>query len=122
MPGIVSTNLPEAFARPVAYGDVTAVFLALSALAALRRGLALAIPAIWVFNLAGLADLLYANISTFKDHVDPVSLGAAYYLVVINVPVMIVVHVVIFLYLLRHRVPATRAPSVNPRRPHLSEQ
>src|SRR5262249_32828286 len=62
MPGIVSPELPEAFARPVAYGDVTAVLLALIALAALRGGLALAIPAVWVFNLEGTADLLYANI------------------------------------------------------------
>jgi hypothetical protein len=99
MPGIVSTNLPEAFARPVAYGDLTAVLLALGALAALRYGFALEIPLVWLFNLEGTADLLYANISTFKDHVDPVSLGTAYYLAVINVPVMIVVHVVIFLYL-----------------------
>ncbi len=109
MPGIVSTDLPEAFARPVAYGDVTAVLLALGALGALRRGLSLAILAVWVFNLEGTADLIYANISTFKDHVDPTSLGTAYYLAVINVPVMIVVHVVIFLYLLRHRVRAERA-------------
>jgi len=103
MPGIVSTGLPETFARPVAYGDVTAVLLALCALGALRHGLALAIPAVWIFNIEGTADLLYANVSTFKDHVDPVSLGTAYYLAVINVPVMIVVHVVIFVYLLGHR-------------------
>jgi hypothetical protein len=51
--------------------------------------------------VAGLADLIYANISTFKDHVDPVSLGVSYYLAVVNVPAMMVVHVVIFVYLLR---------------------
>jgi hypothetical protein len=101
MPGLVSPELPTAFAGPVGYGDLTAVVLALIALAALRYEVTFALPAVWLFNLAGLADLIYANISTFKDHVDPVSLGVSYYLAVVNVPAMIVVHVVIFAYLLR---------------------
>ena len=101
MPGLVSPELPAAFARPVGYGDLTAVVLALIALAALRYEVTFALPAVWLFNLAGLADLVYANISTFKDHVDPVTLGVSYYLAVVNVPAMIVVHVVIFAYLLR---------------------
>jgi hypothetical protein len=101
MPGLVSPELPAAFAGPVGYGDLTAVVLALIALAALRYEVTFALPAVWLFNLAGLADLIYANVSTFKDHVDPVSLGVSYYLAVVNVPAMIVVHVVIFAYLLR---------------------
>ena len=48
---------------------------------------------LWLFNTVGLLDLIYANISTFKDQVDPTQLGAAYYLAVINVPAMVVVHV-----------------------------
>jgi len=56
---------------------------------------------LWLFNIIGLLDLIYANISTFKDHVDPVQLGASYYLAVLNVPAMVVVHVLIFAYLLR---------------------
>lgn len=104
MPGLVQPDLPAAFARPTAYGDLTAVILALIALAALRNGWSWAIPAVWLFNIAGLTDLFYANLSTFKDHVDPVSLGVSYYLAVLNVPAMIVVHVMIFAYLLRDRV------------------
>jgi hypothetical protein len=46
--------------------------------------------------------LVCANISTFKDHVDPTCLGVSYYLAAINVPAMLVVHVLIFAYLLRH--------------------
>ena len=57
----------------------------------------------WLFNIVGLLDLIYANISTFKDRVDPAQLGASYYLAVINVPAMVVVHIVIFAYLVRHR-------------------
>ena len=101
MPGLVSADLPPAFAVPVAYGDVTAVVLALLALAALRWDSRVAQGAVWLFNLEGTADLLYANIATFTAHVDPASLGVSYYLAVINVPLMLVVHGVIFIYLLR---------------------
>lgn len=101
IPGIVSTDLPQAFARPTAYGDVAAALLALFAIAALRFEVPIAVPAVWVFNIEGILDLIYANISTFKDHVDPASLGASYYLAAVNVPAMIVVHVLIFIYLLR---------------------
>jgi hypothetical protein len=101
MPGLVAESLPDAFARPVAYGDLTAVVLALLALAALRFNLAAAEAAVWLFNIAGTADLLYANIATFTAHVNPADLEVSYYLAVINVPAMLVVHLVIFLYLLR---------------------
>jgi len=103
MPGLVSRELPAAFAVPTAYGDLTAACLALLALWPLRTGSALAAPMVWVFNIAGLLDLVYANISTFKDHVDPTYLGVSYYLAVLNVPAMVVVHVLIFAYLLRKR-------------------
>ena len=101
MPGLVSPQLPRAFALPTAYGDLTAALLALAALACLRGGLAIALPMVWLFNVVGLLDLVYANISTFKDQVDPVLLGVAYYLAALNVPAMVIVHVLIFFYLLR---------------------
>lgn len=103
MPGLVSPDLPGAFARPTAYGDLVAAMLALIALGALRYGLSVAVAAVWVFNIEGFADLIYANISTFRDQVNPASLGAAYYLAAVNVPAMIIVHILIFMYLLRRR-------------------
>jgi hypothetical protein len=110
MPGLVSPNLPPAFAVPTAYGDLTAVVLALVALACIRVESSAAVPMLWTFNIIGLLDLLYANVSTFKDKVDPAQLGASYYLAALNVPAMIVVHTVIFAYLLRlgRRVGPTR--------------
>jgi hypothetical protein len=101
MPGLVSPELPKSFAVPTAYGDLTAVVLALLALACVRAESAAAVPMLWVFNIVGLLDLIYANISTFKDQVDPVYLGVSYYLAVLNVPAMVVVHILIFAYLLR---------------------
>jgi hypothetical protein len=101
MPGLVSRELPRAFAVPTAFGDLTAAVLALLAIWPLRTENALAVPMVWLFNIVGLLDLVYANISTFKDHVDPTYLGVSYYLAVLNVPAMVVVHVLIFAYLLR---------------------
>jgi len=117
MPGIVSPELPGAFAVPTAYGDLTAALLALLTLASIRAGSALAVPMLWLFNSIGLLDLIYANISTFKDHVDPVQLGASYYLAVLNVPAMVVVHVLIVAYLLRpHSTEPAEASATERRR------
>jgi hypothetical protein len=111
MPGLVSPALPAGFAVPTAYGDLTAVILALLALTSVRMQSTLAIPMVWLFNIVGLLDLLYANISTFKDHVDPVQLGASYYLAAVNVPAMVVIHILIFMYLLSSRSTVSGRPS-----------
>lgn len=107
MPGLVSPELPAGFAVPTAYGDLTAVILALLALASVRTESALAIPTVWLFNIVGFLDLIYANIATFRDHVDPVQLGASYYLAAVNVPAMVVIHIMIFAYLLNSRSTAS---------------
>jgi len=101
MPGLVSPELPQAFAMPTAYGDLTATLLALIALACLRYESRAAVPMLWLFNVVGILDLIYALISSIKAHVDPALLGVSYYLAVLNVPAMAVVHVMIFAYLLR---------------------
>ena len=106
MPGLVSPDLPRDFAVPTAYGDLTAVVLALVALIFVRAKSILALPMVWLFNIEGTLDLVYANISTFRDNVDPVQLGASYFLPAINVPAELIVHVLIFAYLLR--APGTR--------------
>src|SRR5262249_1022400 len=56
VPGVVSADLPVAFARDAAYGDVVAAILALLALTALRSKLGIALA--WVFNIWGSLDLL----------------------------------------------------------------
>src|SRR5262249_18656392 len=58
VPGVVSPNLPLAFARDAAYGDIVAAILALAALATLRSGVGIAL--VWAFNLWGSFDLLNA--------------------------------------------------------------
>jgi hypothetical protein len=103
IPGLVSPELPSTFAVPTAYGDLAAVLLALIALASVRLEKPFAVPVLWLFNIVGLLDLLWGNISSLSYNVDPAQWGPAYYLVVLNVPAMIVIHIVMIAYLLRHR-------------------
>ena len=49
VPGVVSPELPAAFAEPAGYGDLVAAVLALVALAALRTPFGIALA--WVFYL-----------------------------------------------------------------------
>jgi hypothetical protein len=49
VPGVVSPDLPAAWARPAAYGDIIAAILALLALAGLNSRLGT--PLVWVFNV-----------------------------------------------------------------------
>jgi len=96
---------------PTAYGDLTAAVLALIALAFVRAESILALPLIWLFNIEGTLDLIYANIATFRYHVDPVQLGASYYL-----PAELTIHILIFVYLLRCPLGPTTLSRPKPRR------
>ena len=99
IPGVVSPELPAAWARPAAYGDVVAALLALLALAGLksRPGLAL----VWVFNLWGAADLLYGFYLGNAVGLDPGHLGAGYFIVTVLVPLLLITHALVFWLLLR---------------------
>ena len=99
VPGVVSPELPRAFAVPAAYGDLVAALLALLALAALRSPLG--IPLVWAFNLAGTADLLHAYYQgRIGVGIEPGQLGAAYFIPTVVVPLLLVTHVLVFRLLL----------------------
>jgi hypothetical protein len=99
VPGVVSPELPAAWARPAAYGDLVAALLALLALAGLksRPGLTL----VWVFNMWGAADLLYAFYQGNAVGLDPGHLGAGYFIVTVLVPLLLITHALVFWLLLR---------------------
>jgi len=106
VPGVVSPELSAAFARPAAYGDLVAAILALVALAGLqtRRGILL----VWVFNLWGTADLLYAFYQGNSVGFAPGQLGAAYFIPTVVVPLLLITHGLVFRLLLRDPVTAPR--------------
>src|SRR5215468_8874118 len=58
LPGVVSPELPAAFARPVAYGDLISAILALLALATLETRTGTLVT--WIFNSFGTVDLIFA--------------------------------------------------------------
>lgn len=99
VPGIVAEPLPNAFALPAAYGDLTAGLLAFFTLFALRGGWRIAIPAVWLFNVVGTVDLVNA---LRQAEVVP-DLGAAWYIPTFFVPLLLVTHYMIFARLLRRR-------------------
>ena len=107
VPGVVEPGLPDAFARPTAIGDTVTTLLAWLALIALRGGSRFAIPAVWLFNVVGLADLLL-NVGRGVRLQVASQLGAAWFGPAFIVPGMLVLHVLIFMFLLRGKNGAER--------------
>ncbi len=109
VPGVVSRDLPASFAQPAAYGDLSTAILALIALAAL--GTRAGTLAVWVFNIVGAADLLFAFYlgSRISLPESPGLLGAAYFILAAYVPLLLITHGLAFRLLLqRERVVISR--------------
>ncbi len=101
VPGVVAPTLPAAFAIPAAYGDFVAGILAIIATVALARHASWAIPAVWLFNVWGAADLLFALYQGPRAGIHPGELGAAFFLPTAIVPPLLVTHFLIFQFLIR---------------------
>jgi hypothetical protein len=84
VPGVVSPDLPDGFARPAAYGDLMT-------------------SVTWVFNIVGTVDLLNAFYQADRLGVGntPGLQGAAYFIPTVLVPLLLVTHVLVFCILLR---------------------
>ena len=93
VPGVVAVDIPQAFARDAAYGDLLAAILALLALAALRRRVGTVLT--WAFSLWGMADLVNAFYQARATGLSPSQLGAAYYIPTLVVPLLFVTHVLV---------------------------
>ena len=105
VPGVVSPDLPSAFAHSAAYGDIIAAILALLSLLSLPRGAGVVIA--WIFNLWGSADLFNAFYQANRAGLLPGQLGAAYFIPTFIVPLLLITHGLAFRILLQHqRVPS----------------
>src|SRR5262249_28409671 len=78
VPGVVSPDLPSAFARSAVYGDMIAAILALLSLLSLPS--AAGVVAAWAFSLWGSVDLLNAFYQANHAGLLAGQLGAAYFL------------------------------------------
>src|ERR1700746_304199 len=100
VPGVVSPELPAAFAQPVAYGDLITAILALIALATLgtRAGTVVS----WVFNSFGMADLFFAFYQGSRISLPDTQglLGAGYFILTAYVPLLFITHGLVFRILL----------------------
>jgi len=104
MPGIVSPNLSPSFANPAAYGDLAATVLAVIAILALAAGTRLALAAVWLLNLEGTIDLLFAYYQGVIGVGLPAGvLGAAFYIPTVFVPMLLVAHLMTFRLLLESK-------------------
>lgn len=112
--GVVSPDLPSAFAREAAYGDVIAAVLALMSLLLLPS--AAGVAATWIFSIWGLADLLNAFYQANRGGLLAGQLGAAYFLPTLIVPLLLITHVVGIRILVKHQREVWRQP--RPARPH----
>jgi hypothetical protein len=100
VPGVVSPELPAGFAEPAAYGDLATSMLALLSIATLGSRLGTII--VWVFNIVGTMDLLYAFYQGDRLGVGitPGLQGAAYFIPTVLVPLLLVTHALVFRILL----------------------
>jgi hypothetical protein len=100
VPGVVNAGLDPSWAVPAAAGDMSAAVLALTALFLIKtRSFRLFV---WIFNIVGAADLLLAFVRGPLENIVP-SLGAAYFIIIIPVPLLILTHITVFKLLLHNR-------------------
>lgn len=101
VPGVVSPSLPAAFAGPAAYGDLVAGILAIISTVGLAKRASWAMTLVWVFNVWGAADLLFAFYQGPRLEIEPGAFGAAFFIPTLVVPILLVTHFLIFRLLLR---------------------
>ena len=94
-PALTGASLAGEFAYPAAVGDFVAAGLAVIAIAALRNHWRNAVALVWLFNIFGTVDLLYALVmGTVSGAV--YQLGAAAWIPILFVPPLLVSHAIIF--------------------------
>jgi len=108
LPQVMGGVVPPVFAVPAAYGDLLTAGLALLAAFMLRLRPGLALPFVWLFNLVGIIDLLYALYKGAVIGLPFFHLGVYWYIPTLYVPLLLVSHVTIFWVLLR-AAPSTQA-------------
>ena len=101
VPGVVSPDLPSAFAHSAAYGDIGAAILALLALISLPSAAGVGIA--WLFNVWGTADLFNAFYQADHSGLMAGQLGATYFIPTLIVPLLLITHGLAFRILLQHQ-------------------
>jgi hypothetical protein len=118
VPGVVSPDLPRAFATAAAFGDIVAAALALLSLVSLQRAPGFLVA--WIFNAWGSVDLVNAFYQANATGLSPGQLGAAYFIPTLIVPLLLITHGLAFRVLLQHQqqpaIGQSRQPALGYRR------
>jgi hypothetical protein len=101
VPGVVSHDLPPAFAHSTACGDFIAAILALFSLLLLPS--AAGVAAAWIFSLWGSADLLNTFYQANHAGLLVGQLGATFFIPTLLVPLLLITHGLAFRILLQHQ-------------------
>jgi len=101
VPGVVSPDLPRAFATAAAFGDIVAAALAMLSLLSLQNARGLLV--VWIFNVWGSVDLVNAFYEANATGLSPGQLGAAYFIPTLIVPLLLITHGLVFRVLLQHQ-------------------
>lgn len=101
VPGVVSPDLPPAFAHSAAYGDIIAAILALLSLRLLPSTAGIAVA--WMFSVWGSADILNAFYQANHAGLLAGQLGAAFFLPTLVVPLLLITHGLVFRILVQHQ-------------------
>jgi hypothetical protein len=101
VPGVVSPDVPPAFAQSAAYGDIIAAILALLALTSLSGRAGIVIT--WIFSLWGTADLFNAFYQANHAGLTAGQLGSTYFIPTFIVPLLLITHGLSFRILLQHQ-------------------
>ncbi len=106
VPSVTTANIPEMFALMTAWGDFISAVLAIIVLFSYKKKWSNAIVFTWLFNIFGTLDLFNA-----LRHVEAIpTLGGTWYIPTFIVPMLLVSHAMIFILLLKPKVPSK--PSV----------
>jgi hypothetical protein len=110
LPGVVGPNLPAGFATFAAYGDFATGILAMLALVTVKIR-PLFWPFVVAFNLVGAGDIIVDYYHGIQVGLPLLAgqLGAAYAIVFVYVPLLMITHVVAFYLLGRPESKAARA-------------
>jgi hypothetical protein len=98
---VVAASLPIGFAAPAAYGDLGAGLLAILSVVGLARRASWALPAVWLFNIWGAVDLVFAYLQGARLDIPPGAFGAAFFIPTTIAPAMLVTHFLAFRVLVR---------------------
>lgn len=102
-PGMAVPEVSISIYEQMAYGDFISAILALIAIFLIRsqKSMAIALGAIWIFNIFGFADVLHAMNLAIEHGLANLPMGPTWLVGVFYVPLLIVSHLMIFFMLLK---------------------